>query len=90
LYLLGWRRHVPPKSRLNFNRLHGVISQKIELLENELISSLNTIIRSRVTRDSRLYVVVLAGSTDSKRAVSLKTVRITGATGLCNSKFVCS
>jgi hypothetical protein len=26
-----WRRHVPPKRRLIFNKLHGVISQKIEL-----------------------------------------------------------
>jgi hypothetical protein len=24
-----WRRYVPPKRRLNFNRLHGVITQKI-------------------------------------------------------------
>jgi hypothetical protein len=32
-YLLHarWSRHVPPKRRLTFNRLHGVISQKIEL-----------------------------------------------------------
>jgi hypothetical protein len=27
-----WRRHVPPKRRLTFNELHGVISQKIVLL----------------------------------------------------------
>jgi hypothetical protein len=27
-----WRRHVPPKRWLTFNGLHGVISQKIELL----------------------------------------------------------
>jgi hypothetical protein len=26
-----WRRHIPPKRRLNFNRLHGVIQQKIDL-----------------------------------------------------------
>jgi hypothetical protein len=26
-----WRRHVPPKCRLTFNGLHGVISQKREL-----------------------------------------------------------
>jgi hypothetical protein len=26
-----WRRYVPPKRRLNFNGLHGVISQKIAL-----------------------------------------------------------
>jgi hypothetical protein len=25
----GWRRHVPPKGRLIFNRLHGFISQKV-------------------------------------------------------------
>jgi hypothetical protein len=27
----AWRRHVPPKRRLTFNGLHGVISQKIVL-----------------------------------------------------------
>jgi hypothetical protein len=27
-----WRQYVPPKHRLTFNRLHGVICQKIELL----------------------------------------------------------
>jgi hypothetical protein len=27
-----WRRYLPPKRRLTFNALHGVISQKIELL----------------------------------------------------------
>jgi hypothetical protein len=26
-----WRQHVPPKCRLTFNRLHGVISQKTDL-----------------------------------------------------------
>jgi hypothetical protein len=26
-----WRRHVPPKRRLTYNGLHGVISQKMEL-----------------------------------------------------------
>jgi nitrate reductase gamma subunit len=26
-----WRRHVPPKRRLTFNGLRGVISQKVEL-----------------------------------------------------------
>jgi hypothetical protein len=26
-----WRRHFPPKSRLAFNGLHGVLSQKIEI-----------------------------------------------------------
>jgi hypothetical protein len=26
-----WRRHVPPKRLLTFNRLHGVVSQRIEL-----------------------------------------------------------
>jgi hypothetical protein len=31
LRLRRWRRHVPPKHRLTFNGLHGVISQKIEL-----------------------------------------------------------
>jgi hypothetical protein len=25
-----WRRHVPPKRLLNFNGLHGIISQKVE------------------------------------------------------------
>jgi hypothetical protein len=29
--LRRWSLYVPPKSRLTFNRLHGVISQKIEL-----------------------------------------------------------
>jgi chloramphenicol O-acetyltransferase len=28
---LKWRRHVPPKRRLTFNGLHGVISHKIKL-----------------------------------------------------------
>jgi hypothetical protein len=28
-----WRRHVPPKHLLTFSRLHGVISQKIELFK---------------------------------------------------------
>jgi hypothetical protein len=27
----GWRRYVPPKRRLTFNGLHGVISQKIQV-----------------------------------------------------------
>jgi hypothetical protein len=32
LFLLYWRwEHVPPKRRLSFNGLHGVISQKIEI-----------------------------------------------------------
>jgi hypothetical protein len=26
-----WRRHVPPKRRLTFTRLHGIISQKIQV-----------------------------------------------------------
>jgi hypothetical protein len=26
-----WRLHVPPKRRLAFNKLHGVMSQKVEL-----------------------------------------------------------
>jgi hypothetical protein len=26
-----WKQHIPPKCRLIFNGLHGVISQKIEL-----------------------------------------------------------
>jgi hypothetical protein len=26
-----WRRHIPPKRRLTFNGLHGIVSQKIEL-----------------------------------------------------------
>jgi hypothetical protein len=28
-----WRRYVPPKCRLNFTRLHGVISQNIKLFK---------------------------------------------------------
>jgi hypothetical protein len=31
LRLWRWRRHVPPKRRLTFNGLHGVISRKAEL-----------------------------------------------------------
>jgi hypothetical protein len=29
-----WKRHVPPKRRLIFNRLQGIISQKLELFKN--------------------------------------------------------
>jgi hypothetical protein len=38
-----WRRHAPPKRRLTFNRLHGVISQKIELLLDELQNTTDVI-----------------------------------------------
>jgi hypothetical protein len=31
LWPWGLRRHLPPKHRLTFNGLHGIISQKIEL-----------------------------------------------------------
>jgi hypothetical protein len=37
LFILGlwrWRWHVPPKHRLTFNRLHGVIFQKTELFNS--------------------------------------------------------
>jgi hypothetical protein len=37
-----WRRHIPPKYQLTFIPLHGVISQKIELLNFSSIG-LNTI-----------------------------------------------
>jgi hypothetical protein len=31
-YVGSWRRHVPPKNRLTFNGLYGVISRKIILI----------------------------------------------------------
>jgi hypothetical protein len=36
-----WRRYVPPKRRLKLNGLHGVISQKMILFKNALISRKN-------------------------------------------------
>jgi hypothetical protein len=35
-----WRRHVPPKHRLTFNGLHGVISQKTVLFASTLVTKL--------------------------------------------------
>jgi hypothetical protein len=37
-----WRRYVPPKRRLTFNRLHGVISQKTELFITTGVRTTNT------------------------------------------------
>jgi hypothetical protein len=36
-----WRRHVPPKCHLTFNRLHGIISQKTELFITTAVRTLN-------------------------------------------------
>jgi hypothetical protein len=36
-----WRRHFPPKCRLTFNWLHGVISQKIELFITTAVRTSN-------------------------------------------------
>jgi hypothetical protein len=38
-----WRRYVPPKRRLTFNRLHGVISQKVVPFEEGLTVNTETI-----------------------------------------------
>jgi hypothetical protein len=32
---VAWRQHVPPKRRLRFNALHGIIFLKIEVFEAE-------------------------------------------------------
>jgi hypothetical protein len=37
-----WRWHVPPKCRLIFNRLHGIIPQKVELFVTTVVRTLNT------------------------------------------------
>jgi hypothetical protein len=47
-----WRRHIPPKRRLNLNELHGIISQKIEtFITADVTISNPTLTRTRgVTR----------------------------------------
>jgi hypothetical protein len=47
---LKWRRLVPPKCRLIFKRLHGVISQKIELFMEMTCSSETSVDIQRTTR----------------------------------------
>jgi hypothetical protein len=44
---LIWERHVPPKRRITFNGLHGVISQKVQaILTTAVRSSDRTQVRS--------------------------------------------
>jgi hypothetical protein len=46
-----WRRYAPPKHRLVFNGLHGVISLKIVLLETvKLTSFLNIILKEHARK----------------------------------------
>jgi hypothetical protein len=37
-----WRQHVPPKRQLTFNRLHGIVSQKMLTLHNCLCENLKS------------------------------------------------
>jgi hypothetical protein len=46
-----WKRHVPPKHRLTFNRLYSIISQKIELFSSRA-SLRNTVVLGTLTLDS--------------------------------------
>jgi hypothetical protein len=39
--VLLWRRYISPKRRLTFNGLHGIISQKIELLITTAVRTSN-------------------------------------------------
>jgi hypothetical protein len=60
-----WRRHVPPKHRLTFNGLYGVISQKIELHNHGREKLFNIIYRSAVSmriliQNSRYFICNIA------------------------------
>jgi hypothetical protein len=53
-----WRRHIPPKRRMTFNRLDGIISQKTELF---------LIIALRTLNPTSIYFNFITGVLDRNR-----------------------
>jgi hypothetical protein len=49
-------RHVPPKRRLTFNGLHGVISHKIELFITTAVRTSNPIGHGKLKTDNRNFL----------------------------------
>jgi hypothetical protein len=54
-----WRRHVPPKRRLTFNGLHGVISKKTELFRFFILTILSSGIWRHMVRRFALFKKML-------------------------------
>jgi hypothetical protein len=73
----GWRRNVPPKRRLTFNGLHGVISQKIELSFRFIFTSSTRNFFSRFINICLFFSLITCFE------------KLTGGGLLCTSVFSC-
>jgi hypothetical protein len=71
-----WRRHVPPKRRLTFSRLHSVISQKIELFVSINVGTVETsgYIEFYMYIYPTLLIVVRMCGDYYKRGIGLTTI----------------